>query len=67
MSKIRFIGLDVHAGTIAVAVAESNGEVRSLEVIANCLAAVRKMVSKLGPTKHLKAWRVRPDMFCIGS
>jgi hypothetical protein len=33
MSKIRFIGLDVHAETIAVAVAESEGEVRSLGVI----------------------------------
>ena len=29
MSKIRFVGLDVHADTIAVAVAEPNGEVRS--------------------------------------
>ena len=29
MSKIRFIGLDVHADTIAVAVAEPDGEVRS--------------------------------------
>ncbi len=37
MSKIRFIGLDVHAGTIAVAVAEPNGEVRSLGVIPNSL------------------------------
>lgn len=55
MSKIRFIGLDVHAGTIAVAVAEPNGEVRSLGVIANCLAAIRKLVAKLGPVKQLKA------------
>jgi hypothetical protein len=29
MFKIRFLGLDVHANTIAVAVAEPNGEVRS--------------------------------------
>ena len=29
MSKIRFVGLDVHAETIAVAVAEAGGEVRS--------------------------------------
>jgi hypothetical protein len=28
--KLRFLGLDVHAETIAVAVAEPNGEVRSL-------------------------------------
>ena len=28
--KLRFLGFDVHAETIAVAVAESDGEVRSL-------------------------------------
>jgi hypothetical protein len=31
----RFVGLDVHAETIAVAVAEKDGEVRSLGVIPN--------------------------------
>jgi hypothetical protein len=31
--KVRFLGLDVHAETIAVAVAESTGEVRSLGTI----------------------------------
>ena len=30
MKKVRFLGLDVHAETIAVAVAEPDGEVRSL-------------------------------------
>ena len=35
MSKIRFVGLDVHAETVAVAVAEPNGEVRSLGLIPN--------------------------------
>ncbi len=29
MSKLRFVGLDVHAETIAVAVAEVGGEVRA--------------------------------------
>ncbi len=29
MTKVRFIGLDVHADTMAVAVAEPSGEVRS--------------------------------------
>jgi hypothetical protein len=33
MSKVRFIGLDVHANTIAVAIAEPSGEVRSVGVI----------------------------------
>ena len=30
MSTVRWVGLDVHAETIAVAVAEPDGEVRSL-------------------------------------
>ncbi len=55
MSKIRFIGLDVHADTIAVAVAEPNGEVRSLGVIPNRLESIRKTVAKLGPAENLKA------------
>jgi hypothetical protein len=29
--KLRFLGLDVHAETIAVAIAEPDGEVQSLE------------------------------------
>jgi transposase len=55
MSTIRFLGLDVHADTIAVAVAEPNGEVRSIGVIPNRLESIRKAVAKLGPVKHLKA------------
>jgi transposase len=55
MSKIRFIGLDVHADTIAVAVAEPDGEVRPLGMIPNRLESVRKMVVTLGPVKQLKA------------
>ena len=54
MSKIRFIGLDVHAETIAVAVAEPGGEVRSVGIIPNRLESVRKLVGKLGPVQHLK-------------
>jgi hypothetical protein len=33
MSYVQFIGLDVHADVIAVAVAEPNGEVRSVGVV----------------------------------
>jgi transposase len=54
MSKIRFIGLDVHADTIAVAVAEPNGEVRSMGTIPNRLESIRKLIAKLGPVQHLK-------------
>ena len=49
MKSIRFVGLDVHAETIAVAVAEQDGEVRSLGVIPNREESVRKLVKKLGP------------------
>jgi len=55
MSRIRFLGLDVHADTIAVAVAEPDGEVRSLGLIPNRLESVRKLVARLGPAKQLKA------------
>jgi len=46
----RFLGLDVHAATIAVAVAEAgrDGEVRSVGVIANEPGAVRRLIQKLG-------------------
>jgi transposase len=54
MSNVRFVGLDVHAGTIAVAVAEPTGEVRSLGVIPNQSASIRKWVKKLGQSEQLR-------------
>ena len=36
--KLRFLGLDVHAETIAVAIAEPDGEVRSLGTVVPLLA-----------------------------
>ena len=53
--KLRFLGLDVHAETIAVAVAEPDGEVRSLGTIANREESIRKFIRKLGPPEHLRA------------
>jgi transposase len=55
MSKVRFVGLDVHADTIAVAVAEPGGEVRAHGVIPNRLESVRKLIGKLGPAKEIRA------------
>src|SRR5438270_5285695 len=55
MSKVQFVGLDVHAETIAVAVAETGGEVRSLGAIPNRLESVRKLIHKLGPVQQLRA------------
>src|SRR5579863_2334543 len=54
MSTLRFVGLDVHAETIAVCVAEGTGEVRALGTIPNRVESVRKLVGKLGPVKQLR-------------
>jgi transposase len=54
MSKVRFIGLDVHAETIAVAVAEPDGVVRSLGVIPNRTESIRRLVNKLGSVDQLR-------------
>src|SRR5213592_3819652 len=54
MSKVRFVGLDVHAETIAVAVAERDGEVRSLGVIPNRAESIRRLMKKLGPAEQLR-------------
>jgi len=53
--KLRFLGLDVHAETIAVAVAEPNGEVRSLGTIANREDSIRKFIKRVGPPEQLRA------------
>src|SRR3989442_3538954 len=55
MRKVRFVGLDVHAETIAVAIAETDGEVRSVGTIPNRPEAVRTLVKKLAPVEELKA------------
>ena len=69
MSNVRFIGLDVHAETIAVAVAEPAGEVRSLGVIPNRIESIRKLVKKLGPSSSCASAmkRGRRGTWCIGS
>src|SRR5246127_4714647 len=54
-AKLRFLGLDVHAETIAIAVAELDGEVRSLGTIPNRAESIRKMIKKLGPAEKLRA------------
>lgn len=54
MSNVRFIGLDVHAETIAVAVAEPHGEVRSLGTIPNRPESVRRLMRNLGPASQLR-------------
>jgi transposase len=54
MKNVRFIGLDVDAETIAVAVAEAGGEVRSVGTIANRAESVRRRVGKPGQPASLR-------------
>ena len=54
MKRIKFVGLDVHAETISVAIAEQGGEIRSLEVIPNREESIRKLLKKLGPVEELR-------------
>jgi transposase len=53
--KLRFLGLDVHTETIAVAIGEPDGEVRSLGTIPNRTESIRKLIKKLGPAEKLRA------------
>jgi hypothetical protein len=47
--------MDVHAERIAVAIAEPDGEVRSLGTIANREDSIRKIIRKLGTAEQLRA------------
>jgi len=49
-----FVGMDVHAETIVVAVAEARGVVRSLGTIPNRPEAIRRLVTRLGARKKVK-------------
>ena len=54
MTKILYVGMDVHAETIAVAVAEQDGEVRSHGVIPNRVESIRRLLRKLGQPQQLR-------------
>ena len=54
MKRVQFVGLDVHADTIAVAVAEPDGTVRSVGVIPNRPESIRKLVKRLGSPDQLQ-------------
>src|SRR2546425_3027234 len=53
-NNLRYLGLDVHAETIAAAIAEPDGAVRVLGIIPNRPEAVAKLVRKLGPREQLR-------------
>jgi transposase len=55
MGKVtRFVGLDVHASTVAVAVAEGRQQVRSVGTVDNRAESVARMLQKLGRPEDLK-------------
>jgi transposase len=51
---MRHVGLDVHAETIAAAVADGDGAVRELGTIPNRPESVRKLLAKLGERSKLR-------------
>lgn len=64
--KLRFLGLDVHAETMAFAETEPYGEVRSLETIGNREELVRKLIRKLGAVEQLRAcYEAGPTGFAL--
>lgn len=52
--SIRYVGLDVHADTIAVAICEGRGDGRSLGTIPNRPESIRKLVKRLDPVSTLR-------------
>lgn len=54
MKDIRHVGFDVDSHRIAVAVAEPDGEVRSLGAIPYTEDAIRRHLKRLGPASHLR-------------
>lgn len=54
MTNVRFVGLDVHAETIAVAVAEASEDARTLGAIPNRPEALRQMLKRLGSPEQLR-------------
>jgi transposase len=54
--QVRYIGLDVHRASIAVAIAEEEGGPSSYGNIPNDPSAIRKLMTRLGgPDAHLRA------------
>src|SRR5213596_2643959 len=54
-TNLRYLGLDVHAETIAAAIAEPDGEVRALGILPNRTEAITKLIRKLEPRHGLHA------------
>ncbi len=66
MKNIKFVGLDVHAATVAIAVAETGGEVRSLGKVAHEVSAIRRVLGKLGKKEQLRVcYEAGPSGFAL--
>lgn len=53
--SVRYLGLDVHAETIAAAVAEGDGELREVGIIPNRPESVQRLIKKLGDPEAIRA------------
>src|SRR2546422_6957097 len=65
--RTRFLGLDAHKATIAVAIAEGTGPAETYGSIANDPTAVRKLVSRLGGSdvRLVAAYEAGPTGFAL--
>ena len=65
--RSRYIGLDVHGATIAVAIAEEDGPPTSYGSIANDPSAIRKLMTRLGgPDVRLRvAYEAGPTGYVV--
>ena len=62
----KFVGLDVHAATVVIAVGEEGGEVRSLGTVANEIGAIRRVLGKLGKPDQLRVrYEAGPTGFAL--
>ena len=66
-AQTRFLGLDVHRDTIAVALAEETGQPASHSTIANEPGAVRKLVQRLGgaEVRLIAAYEAGPTGYAL--
>ena len=53
-ASLRYVGMDVHAETIAIAVVESDGRERDIGTIPNRPESIRKCMKKIGRSEELR-------------